>query len=302
MMERLEETSHNLYSLAVHFCYHLCEELDYHKSSRRHLTLGEYEVLKAYYRGLNFRTVKYIAHSEARLLRHVIKYITGYPQPPRILDAGCGLGSQAIFFSLLGADVVGIDLNKERLGIANKRVKYYQEKHNKRLHVKFCLKNILKYCEPNKFDIVWSNQSISHIHPVQDFLQLAWRSLKNGGYLIMCDSNGINPYVAFRAWQVHRKGGLYTSVKDPDTFKQISYAREIMFNPLRLNKLLGENNYSIELIECHGFAPPQLNTKKLFRFIDEVLTHIPFIRMVGGTYIMVGKKSRQRTEKGIILD
>jgi len=290
MMERPEETSHNSYSLVVRFCYDLCEELEYHKISRKYLTFEEYKVLKEYYRAWNLETVKYFAHSEARLLNYVIKYIMSYPRPPRILDAGCGLGSQAIFFSILGADVMGVDLNKERLDIANKRVKYYQEKYGKTLHVKFHLKNILKFRERNKFDIVWSNQSISHIHPVQDFLKAVWRNLKNGGYLIICDSNGINPYVAFRAWLVHRKGGVYTQVKDPNTCQPIPYARERMLNPLVLNRLLKKNNYSTRLIEYRGFVPPQFNTKKLFRFINGVLTNIPLIRIIGGTYIIVGKK------------
>jgi len=95
MMERPEETSHNLYSLAERFCYDLCEELEYHKISRKYLTFEEYKVLREYYRVWNLETVKYFAHSEARLLRHIMKYIMGQPQNPRILDAGCGLGSQA---------------------------------------------------------------------------------------------------------------------------------------------------------------------------------------------------------------
>lgn len=290
MIERPEET-YDLYSLVERFCYDLCEELEYHKISRRYLTFEEYKVLREYYREWNLETFKYFVYSQTRLLRHIVKYIMSQPQHPRILDAGCGLGSQAIFFGILGADVTGVDLNRERLDIANKRVKYYQEKYGEPLHVKFHLKNILNFREYNKFDVVWSNQSVSHIHPVQDFLKVAWKNLENGGYLIICDSNGINPHVAFHAWLVHRNGGVYTQVNDPHTCQPIPYARERMLNPPLLNKLLRKIGYSIELVEYHGFVPPNLILKKLFRSINEVLTNIPLIRMIGGTYIIVCKKA-----------
>jgi len=289
MMESLKKASCDSYSLAVRFCYDICEELEYHKRSRRYLTFDEYKIFETYYSGLNLN-VKHIAHSEARLLVHIIKCVMSCPEHPRILDAGCGLGSHAIFFSLLGADVVGVDLSKERLRVANKRIEYYQQKYNTPLRVKFYLKNVLRSCELGKFDIVWSNQSISHIHPVQDFLHAAWRNLKNGGYLIICDSNGINPYIIFKAWLIHRERGLYKLVKDPYTHELITYAQERMLNPLSLKTLLSKSNYNTQLIEYHGFVPPKFNTKRLFNFIDKVLTSMPIVRLIGGSYIIVGRK------------
>jgi len=224
------------------------------------------------------------------MLVYLIEYIRSCPKHPRILDAGCGLGSHAIFLSLLGADVVGIDLSKERLDVANKRVKYYQEKYPMILHPRFYYKNVLKSCELGEFDIIWANQSISHIHPVENFLYVAWRKLNNG-YLIICDSNGMNPYVAFEAWLVHRKGGLYELKKDPDTGELIPYARERMLNPIYLRALLSKSNYKVQLTEYHGFVPPKFHTKRLFRFIERVMTNMPFFRLTGGSYIIVGKKS-----------
>lgn len=158
MMVRPINTFCDPYSLTFRFCYDICEEIDYHKSSRRFLTLAEYKILESYYHGFSYRTVKYVAHSKARLLKHVIHRILNSTQPPRILDASCGFGSEAIFFGLLGADVVGIDLHKERLDAANKRVEYYKEKYYKAINAKFYLRNILTFSEHDKFDIIWSNQ------------------------------------------------------------------------------------------------------------------------------------------------
>jgi hypothetical protein len=101
----------------------------------------------------------------------------------------------------------------------------------------------------------------------------------------------MNPYVAFRAWLVHRKGGLYKLIKDPDTDELIPYARERMLNPIYLKTLFRKSNYKARLTEYHGFVPPKFNDKRLFRFIERILTNIPIFRLMGSSYIIVGKKS-----------
>jgi 2-polyprenyl-3-methyl-5-hydroxy-6-metoxy-1,4-benzoquinol methylase len=290
-MKLFGEISDKAYSFAISYSYALCEELEYHRGSRKYLTSSEYKVLQEYYQGLNPATVKCYSYSEARLLKEVIGMILKNPQHLHILDAGCGLGSHAIFFSLLGAIVVGVDVNEERLNIANKRVQFYQDKYNRTLNVKFYCKNILNFCENEKFDLVWSYQSISHITPIKDFLEITWKNLKKSGYLMICDSNAINPYVAFHAWLIHRRGGVYTLIKDPDAFILIPYARERMLYPRYLSHLLRSIGYNVDEIEYHGFFPSCLNVKKFFRFTDNVFANIPFLRAVGSTYIIVAHKS-----------
>ena len=291
MMNKREELSRKAYYLAIRLYYDLYNELNYHRRSRKYLTFNEYKTLETYYHRFNFASIKYLAHSEARLLRHVVEKIVNSQQTPKVLDAGCGLGSHAIFFSFLGADVVGVDLDEQRLNIARKRVKYYQEKYGRELNVKFYLKNILKFCEINGFDIIWCNQAISHIHPIEEFLAIAWRNLKEGGYLIICDSNSTNPYISFCTWLVHMKGGRYKLIEDPETHELIPYARERLFTPPCLCNLLRKIGYTIELVEYHKFFPPHLNRLRFFRITDEVLSRVPFIRTVGTTYIVIARKN-----------
>jgi SAM-dependent methyltransferase len=294
---RPPDASRDPYSLTLRFCRDLCQELDYHKSSRKYVSMGEYKIFKAYYKELNFGTVEYIAHSMARLLKHVIHRILSHRRPLRILDAGCGFGSEVIFFSLLGGDVVGIDLESDRVSVAKKRLEYYKEKYDRAINPNFYVKNILTFSDGDNFDVVWSNQSVSHIHPIDNFLMSAWRNLRVGGSLIICDSNNINPYGAFHAWLAHRKGGLYTQVKDPETRECIPFARERLLNPLYFKSVLGSTHFDIRLVEYHGFMPPLFNTQRFFRYADEVLGKIPFVRLAGGTYVVSATKSLIRTPK-----
>jgi 2-polyprenyl-3-methyl-5-hydroxy-6-metoxy-1,4-benzoquinol methylase len=279
------------YSLAVNLGYVLFEELEYHKTSRKYLKIEEYRLLKEYYSILDSRTVGHLAHGQARVLEKVIDCIQGYRGSPRVLDAGCGLGTHAIFFGLLGASVVGVDLAGERLTIANKRLEYYSEKYKKKLDVEFKFKNIQEVREKIKFNIIWSNQSISHIHPVTDFLHMAYENLHNGGSLLICDSNGMNPFVAFLAMMVHHRGGLYTTVRDPETSKQIPYAKERLLNPLILKSQLRQTGYNVGPANYSGFVPLMLGTGKTIRFLNETMARIPFIRLIGPAYVVSARRS-----------
>lgn len=44
-----------------------------------------------------------------------------------ILDLGCGTGTQSIFLALLGADVVGLDMDEQALAILKKRKAFYEK-------------------------------------------------------------------------------------------------------------------------------------------------------------------------------
>ncbi len=280
-------TNEDSYSLAVNLALLLFKEIQYHKNSRKYLKVDEYEILKKYYPLADYGTLGHFAHGQARVLKPIIDCIRSYRGNPKVLDAGCGLGTHAIFFGLLGASVLGIDLDEERLTIANKRLKYYSEWY-KEIDVKFLLKNIQELRERIKFDIIWSNQSISHIHPVTDFLVMAHENLHIGGNLLICDSNGLNPYVAFLAMLVHQRDGLYTTVRDPETSKQIPYAKERLLNPLFLKSKLEQTGYAIRSTTYSGFVPLRLGTGRALRLLNEAISRIPLIRSIGPAYVVSG--------------
>ena len=64
-----------------------------------------------------------------------------------------------------------------------------------------------------------------------------------------------------------------------------------MLNPIYLKTLFRKSDYKAQLTEYHGFVPPKLYAKRLFRFIERILTNTPIFRLMGSSYIIVGKKS-----------
>lgn len=110
------------YLLAKRFFFDLCEELKYHGRSDKYLTRENQKTFEEYYNPNYTIKPNYYGNFYAQRIKDMIGLILHSPNTPRLLDAGCGLGSEAILFSLLGAKVIGVDLDEERLEVARARV------------------------------------------------------------------------------------------------------------------------------------------------------------------------------------
>jgi len=103
------------------------------------------------------------------------------------------------------------------------------------LDVDFKLCNILKCKFNDAFDIVYAKEFISHVHPISKFVEAAQKIIRDGGYLIISDTNPLNPLSSYRAWKEHRRG-LYKYVKDPETGEYVPYAIERLVSRTFLGK------------------------------------------------------------------
>jgi len=45
---------------------------------------------------------------------------------PTIIELGCGTGTSSLLFAMLGAQVIGIEMNADLVGICNKRKRFYE--------------------------------------------------------------------------------------------------------------------------------------------------------------------------------
>lgn len=103
----------------------------------------------------------------------------------KILDMGCGFGLHSLIFSFYGAEVVGMDMNTERLNVLNDLV---NEIGNVKVFGVFCSALEMPF-KNEKFDIVYCNQFISHVSDFTGAVNEAKRILKKDGILVLCDTN-----------------------------------------------------------------------------------------------------------------
>ncbi|MDF1697202.1 MAG: methyltransferase domain-containing protein [Saprospiraceae bacterium] len=112
-----------------------------------------------------------------------------------ILDLGSGSGRDCFIASkLVGQEgrVVGIDMTKEQLNVANKHIDYHTEKFGFRhANVKFLEGNIEQLdtldLEDNSFDVIISNCVINLATDKAKVLKDAYRLLKPGGEMYFSD-------------------------------------------------------------------------------------------------------------------
>ncbi|XP_041363766.1 arsenite methyltransferase-like [Gigantopelta aegis] len=112
-----------------------------------------------------------------------------------VLDVGCGAGRDTFIVSkLVGQQghVVGVDMTKELIDVANKYINYHMEKFSiKEPNVEFKVGFIEKLDEigikDNTFDILISNGVINLTSDKTKVLKEAFRVLKEGGELYFSD-------------------------------------------------------------------------------------------------------------------
>lgn len=207
----------------------------------------------------------------------------------KILDAGCGVGTETILFSSFGAKVTGVDIRGGRIETAKKRIKYFEKTLNTPLEIQFKHENILKHV--GKYDIIWANEAVSHINPLPTFLNMCHQNLNKNGILIIVDANKSNPIVYYNSKLEQKKyGGLITFLdeKDPKTKEKVSYAVERVFNIPSIKSILS-NLFDVKEVNSFGYIPFSLFKlyPPLFKKIENQLSKIPLINYFSGIYSLI---------------
>ncbi|MEN3000736.1 MAG: class I SAM-dependent methyltransferase [Armatimonadota bacterium] len=133
-----------------------------------------------------------------RLTRYVVdlcRLARFDPEGKVILDAGCGFGALAVVLGLMGAKAVyGVDISTTRLPTFQQMIEDFQL--SPPLYAQLASVERLEF-DSGSFDMILSNESISHYQDVDAFLTEAARLLKPGGVLLIADgNNGANRRLA----------------------------------------------------------------------------------------------------------
>ena len=260
-----------------------------------------YDCLSRYYKSLNsnVRLRPFYRYNWMRRVAPMQQVIAALPRrdtPWRIFDAGCGVGTESIFWSTLRDDieVIGADINAERLDTAKARQIAFEKRLGRPLNIRFLEQDVFTVLRDEHFDLVWVMEAISHIDPAESFLTNVSENLGSAGYLVISDSHVLNPTVAWRTYKLRQHGIATYTYKPTSTGETISYARERLFTVGRLSKMLKWAGFQSVQTQLSIFFPPALAySSLLFRLCikcDYVLNRIPLLRHLGGIYTAVASK------------
>lgn len=241
-------------------------------------------------------------HGYTQRILSVAKMISEAPRPLRILDAGCGYGTESILFSLLGADVTGVELVADRADLAGSRVEFYQNYFRRPMRLDFVNANLFNYLARSRpFDVIWAMEAISHIHPAEEFLELVRERLDPGGLLVISDANALNPRSLFGGMFLRKsvKRAPLRSFIDPATGLPVNYAEEKRFTVPGMIVRLRAAGFRIERVEMCGFMGTTIFPRWLIHLpaaahfllaFQEILRRTPVLRYLGSIYTIVAAK------------
>ncbi len=124
---------------------------------------------------------------------------------PRVFDAGCGYGSESFLFAALGAKVLAVDLEEERMVIARRRQRYYEEIFQRPLDIDFQARDLNLYDpELRHLSLTWMG-SVLAVLPDQDgFFRRLFDATRPGGRVTISDMNLLNPLFLLKEWRRRR--------------------------------------------------------------------------------------------------
>jgi 2-polyprenyl-3-methyl-5-hydroxy-6-metoxy-1,4-benzoquinol methylase len=159
----------------------------------------------------------------------------------RVMDAGSGFGTYAMLYAVCGAEVVGADLRPDRLDAAQRRLDYYGRSTGVSLPVRYERADLTREWAQD-VDLVWVYNALSHIDPLEGFLEQTRAHLRPGGVLVVGDINGGHP--AHRARLAELRTEVHQEYVAPDGSRH-AYAVEREFPPSELRALLVDAGFRV---------------------------------------------------------
>lgn len=227
---------------------------------------------------------------------------------PVVFDAGCGYGSESFLFGSLGAHVLAIDADPEKVRIAQLRQPYFEQYLNRKLYITFAVVDLDAYTPsaPN-LSLTWLASVLAAIPHQNDFLMRVRNHTRTRGQIMVSDMNlwnplfligefrrraaasAVNPAFAqaqdFRAMFSRRaRVGARYYPHNGATFDDVQF-----FQPLSLTRLYQVTGWRPTHFYFSGYIPPALARLGLTS-LETVLPRVPLLSQFGYFYLGIGEK------------
>ncbi len=159
----------------------------------------------------------------------------------RVLEVGCGCGTESLWFAMNGASVVGIDVNGRRIPVARERAKHVREVLGVEVDVCFTQESLFEFEDAAGFDVIWMEQAFHHIEPRGEVPSVLSKLLRPRGHVAISEANGWNPMLQLA---LLRQRGVQTIRETIDAEGRKSlYGVERVTTPGKIAKQFGSQGF-----------------------------------------------------------
>lgn len=200
----------------------------------------------------------YFKHAFSDHFARAASFLLHGRKKPTILDLGCGVGTQSLFFGLMGARVIALDSDKKALDILEKRISFYQKTCQRDISISIQCVNSLEFGYSSVAPIhgLFSMFAFNIMQPSKRLISSMVPSLSQDALLAILDGNSL-------CWL-------------PRVFR--SRRRQVL-SPLQLERELVDYGFTITEHRGGVSVPPflwALNAFNMVTRIDYVLDHVWF--------------------------
>ena len=207
---------------------------------------------------------------ELEYLSQLVGNLTG----KTLLDLGCGTGKFGLKFAATAREIIGVDVSKNTIEIANNTAKKYDIKNFKGVLGDFKSASYQDY-----FDVVLAVNVLHHTDDADVILKNVYRSLKKGGKLIVFEVNPLN--LLFIPFLISC-GQIWSHLTR-------EYVRSNIFS---LKKLIAKSGFRIAKVDKWCLLPTVLyNRSLIYKRLNETLNKIPIIRIFCAFHVITCQKN-----------
>lgn len=225
-----------------------------------------------------------------------------------VLDAGCAFGSESFLFASLGARVLAVDNDAEKIRIARLRQPYFEELFQCALDITWIVADLNEHTpDAQNISLTWLASVLAAIPAQDDFLKRVYAATRDGGRLMVTDMNLWNPlFLAgeyrrrkrataenaafarvqnFRAMFTRRgRTGARYFAENGVTFDDVQFLQ-----PRSLRRLLEAAGWRQAGVFFSGYLPPRLARLGLTP-LEGIFGRLPLLSRMGYFYLGVGVK------------
>jgi SAM-dependent methyltransferase len=236
----------------------------------------------------------------------VIASVSG-PQPWRVLDGGCGYGSESFLFASLGARVLAVDRSAKQIAVAEKRLPYFEDVLGCALDVTFEVADLQSYIPSTSLDLTWLGSVLAALPDQHALIDRLYQATRTDGHIAVSDMNLLNPLFLYgehgrrsrarrcntdfgregdfleMVQRKNRLGARYYDKTGGAPFDDVQF-----FTPTTLKGVLESSGFRVLPPQFSGLAPPQLG--RIAAPIERKVRRIPGLRALGYFYLLIGVK------------
>jgi 2-polyprenyl-3-methyl-5-hydroxy-6-metoxy-1,4-benzoquinol methylase len=238
----------------------------------------EQRVFDHYYRSYRKHFGPYVRHWYVRQTKELTELVRAQ-RAPRLLEVGCGCGTEALWAAIQGAEVTGIDIDEDMLGAARARLDILQRGTGERLRCDLRAASVLELADTSPFDIVFLEHTFHHLEPRSEVVAALSRLVAPGGHVILAECNAWNPllqavFFKMRGTKtvVHHLGHVWGNERITWPFTLVRLFRSYGLHPV------GLQYYRVF---------PNIPVADRLRFVDRNLPSLFFLKPIFTHYNLV---------------